>query len=91
MPELAKGAGAGTAVSGWQQGDVILADSPYFTHLADLRLPLTAAFWTTRNMALCLALQSVEHAALNRIIESVRQQGSATGVTSVSPAGSLGR
>jgi hypothetical protein len=41
MPELAEGAGAGTVLSGWQQGDVILADSPYFTHLADLRLPLT--------------------------------------------------
>jgi polysaccharide deacetylase 2 family uncharacterized protein YibQ len=39
-------------------------------------------------MAFYLASRSMEHAALNRMIEPARQQGSAIGVTSVSPAGS---
>jgi polysaccharide deacetylase 2 family uncharacterized protein YibQ len=39
-------------------------------------------------MAFYLASPSMEHAALHRIIEPARQQGSAIGVTSVSPAGS---
>ena len=38
-------------------------------------------------MAFYLASRLMEHAALNRIIEPARQQGSAIGVTSVSPAG----
>jgi uncharacterized protein len=38
-------------------------------------------------MAFYLASRSMEHAALNRIIEPARQQGSAIGVASVSPAG----
>jgi hypothetical protein len=41
MPALAEGAGAGTPLHEWQQGDVILGDAPFFMHLADLREPLT--------------------------------------------------
>ena len=51
------------------------------------RRPLTAAFQTSRNMAFYLTSRSMEHAALNRIIEPARQRGSAIGVVSVSPAG----
>ena len=50
------------------------------------RRPLTAAFQTSRNMAFYLTSRSMEHAALNRIIEPARQRGSAVGVVSVSPA-----
>jgi hypothetical protein len=41
MPALAEGAGAGTPLSEWRQGDVILVHAPFFMHLADLRRPLT--------------------------------------------------
>ena len=37
-------------------------------------------------MAFYLTSRSMEHAALNRIIEPARRQGSAIGVTSMSPA-----
>jgi uncharacterized protein len=38
-------------------------------------------------MAFYLTSRSMEHAALNRIIEPARERGSAIGVVSVSPAG----